>query len=318
MSETLVLGALFAGWYAANIVFNIYNKTSLKSFPMPLTLTTFQFVIGAGLSAIFWITGLVKVPKITGTTVKNILPLAVVHTLGNLLTNVSLGAVAVSFTHTIKAMEPFFSVVLSAMFLGDKPSLPVILTLLPIVGGVAAASLTEPSFNWTGFLSAMGSNLTFQSRNVLSKKLMDSKSTTNEPKLDKMNIFALITIFSGLLLAPFAIAKEGLALLPSSLTAMGIADPNVVYKSAIIAALCFHLYQQVSYLILSRVSPVTHSVGNCVKRVIVIVASVIFFQNPVSTQNAVGTAVALFGVFAYSQIKRFTGKGKGKAASASE
>lgn len=48
-----------------------------------------------------------------------ILPLAVVHTLGNLFTNMSLGKVAVSFTHTIKAMEPFFSVLLSAMFLGE-------------------------------------------------------------------------------------------------------------------------------------------------------------------------------------------------------
>ena len=35
--------------------------------------------------------------------IKGVLPLAVVHTLGNLLTNVSLGAVSVSFTHTIKA-----------------------------------------------------------------------------------------------------------------------------------------------------------------------------------------------------------------------
>ena len=33
----------------------------------------------------------------------SVLPLAAVHTLGNLLTNVSLGHVAVSFTHTIKA-----------------------------------------------------------------------------------------------------------------------------------------------------------------------------------------------------------------------
>jgi solute carrier family 35 protein E1 len=31
----------------------------------------------------------------------------------------SLGKVAVSFTHTIKAMEPFFSVLLSAAFLGE-------------------------------------------------------------------------------------------------------------------------------------------------------------------------------------------------------
>ena len=31
-----------------------------------------------------------------------VLPLAMVHTLGNLLTNLSLSAVSVSFTHTIK------------------------------------------------------------------------------------------------------------------------------------------------------------------------------------------------------------------------
>lgn len=48
-----------------------------------------------------------------------VLPLAAVHTLGNLFTNMSLGKVAVSFTHTIKAMEPFFSVLLSSIFLGD-------------------------------------------------------------------------------------------------------------------------------------------------------------------------------------------------------
>lgn len=48
-----------------------------------------------------------------------IFPLAVAHTLGNLLTNISLGKVAVSFTHTIKAMEPFFTVVLSALILAE-------------------------------------------------------------------------------------------------------------------------------------------------------------------------------------------------------
>ncbi|KAL5076625.1 hypothetical protein RYX36_015609 [Vicia faba] len=48
-----------------------------------------------------------------------ILPLAVVHTFGNMLTNISLGKVSISFTHTIKAMEPFFIVVLSSLLLGE-------------------------------------------------------------------------------------------------------------------------------------------------------------------------------------------------------
>ena len=42
---------------------------------------------------------------------------------------------------------------LSALFLGDKPSLPVVLTLLPIIGGVVLASTAELSFTWKGFLS---------------------------------------------------------------------------------------------------------------------------------------------------------------------
>jgi len=49
----------------------------------------------------------------------SLLTLAVAHTLGNVLTNISICKVAVSFTHTIKAMEPFFTVLLSALFLGQ-------------------------------------------------------------------------------------------------------------------------------------------------------------------------------------------------------
>ena len=37
-----------------------------------------------------------------------------------------------SFTHTVKAMEPLFSVLLSALFLGDIPSLAVVLNLIPV------------------------------------------------------------------------------------------------------------------------------------------------------------------------------------------
>ncbi|KAF6168470.1 hypothetical protein GIB67_005022 [Kingdonia uniflora] len=51
-----------------------------------------------------------------------ILPMAIVHTMGNLFTNMSLGKVVISFTHTIKAIEPFFSILLSAMFLGEVRS----------------------------------------------------------------------------------------------------------------------------------------------------------------------------------------------------
>ncbi|GMI99461.1 PHOSPHOENOLPYRUVATE/PHOSPHATE TRANSLOCATOR, Nitrous Oxide Overexpressor 1, CAB UNDEREXPRESSED 1 [Hibiscus trionum] len=303
--KTLELGLLFGLWYLFNIYFNIYNKQVLKVYHFPVTVTLIQFAVGTVLVSLMWTFNLYKRPKITGAQLAVIFPLAVVHTLGNLFTNMSLGKVAVSFTHTIKAMEPFFSVVLSAMFLGELPTPWVVGSLLPIVGGVVLASVTESSFNWAGFLSAMASNLTNQSRNVLSKKVMVKK----EDSMDNITLFSIITIMSFFLLAPVAIFMEGIKFTPAYLQSAGLNVKEVAVRS-LLAALSFHAYQQVSYMILQRVSPVTHSVGNCVKRVVVIVSSVIFFKTPVSPINALGTGIALAGVFLYSRVKRIKPKAK--------
>nr|XP_023929420.1 phosphoenolpyruvate/phosphate translocator 1, chloroplastic-like [Quercus suber]POE89380.1 phosphoenolpyruvate/phosphate translocator 1, chloroplastic [Quercus suber] len=301
--KTLELGALFGLWYLFNIYFNIYNKQVLKVYPYPVTVTAIQFAVGTVIVSLMWGLNLYKKPNVSGSQLAVILPLAVVHTLGNVFTNMSLGKVAVSFTHTIKAMEPFFSVVLSAMFLGELPTFWVVASLVPIVGGVALASVTEASFNWAGFWSAMASNLSNQSRNVLSKKVM----VKSEESLDNITLFSIITVMSFILLAPVALFMEGVKFTPTFLQSAGL-NVNQIYTRSFLAALCFHAYQQVSYMILQRVSPVTHSVGNCVKRVVVIVSSVLFFKTPVSPINTLGTGVALSGVFLYSQLKRLKPK----------
>ena len=301
--ETLFLGSLFGLWYLFNIYFNIYNKQVLKVLPSPITMTTVQFGVGSVIVLLMWTLNLHKRPKISSAQLLAILPLAMVHTMGNLFTNMSLGKVAVSFTHTIKAMEPFFSVLLSAMFLGEMPTPWVVASLLPIAGGVALASMTEASFNWAGFWSAMASNVSFQSRNVLSKKFMVKK----EESLDNISLFSIITIMSFFLLAPVSFFVEGVRFTPAYLQSAGL-NVQQIYVRSLLAAICFHAYQQVSYMILQRVSPVTHSVGNCVKRVVVIVTSVLFFRTPVSPINSIGTGVALAGVFLYSQVKRLKPK----------
>ncbi|CAL5186244.1 unnamed protein product [Lathyrus oleraceus] len=304
--QSLQLGFMFATWYLLNIYFNIYNKQVLKVYPFPATVTAFQFGFASLVINLIWILNLHPRPNIRRSQFAAILPLVMAHTLGNLLTNISLGKVSVSFTHTIKAMEPFFTVVLSSFLLGEVPTFWVVSSLLPIVGGVALASMTEVSFNWIGFSTAMASNLTNQSRNVMSKKLMSNE----EEALDNINLYSVITIISFFFLVPCAIFLDGFKFTPSYLKSAASQGLNVreLCIRSVLAAFCFHAYQQVSYGILEKVSPVTHSVGNCVKRVVVIVSSVIFFQIPVSSINALGTAIALVGVFLYSRAKRIKPK----------
>ncbi|XP_006338579.1 phosphoenolpyruvate/phosphate translocator 2, chloroplastic-like [Solanum tuberosum] len=307
--QTLQLGAMFGIWYLLNICYNIYNKQVLKVFPFPATVTASQFGCGTLLILFMWGFRLHPIPKISKSQFKAIFTLAAIHTLGNVLTNISLGRVAVSFTHTIKAMEPFFTVLLSTLFLAERPSPWIVSSLVPIIGGVALASMTEASFNWIGFGSAMASNLTNQSRNVFSKKFMDKE----EEALDNINLFSMITIISFILLVPVAILMEGVKLTPSYLQYTAASHGLHVRELCVrllLAGFCLHSYQQVSYMILQMVSPVTHAVGNCVKRVVVIVSSVIFFQTPVSPINSLGTALALAGVFLYSRVKRLQRKPK--------
>jgi solute carrier family 35, member E1 len=64
----------------------------------------------------------------------------------------------------------------------------------------------------------------------------------------------------------------------------------------------YHLYNQVSYMSLDEISPLTFSIGNTMKRISVIVASIIIFQTPVQPINALGAAIAILGTFIYSQV----------------
>uniref|UniRef100_A0A0D9UXC4 Sugar phosphate transporter domain-containing protein n=1 Tax=Leersia perrieri TaxID=77586 RepID=A0A0D9UXC4_9ORYZ len=299
VAETARLGAMIVAWYLLNIYFNIYNKQVLEALPFPYTITAFQLAFGSLIIFLMWAFKLHPTPKLTTAQLAKIAPLAAGHMLGTVFTNMSLGKVAVSFTHTIKASEPFFTVLLSAFFLGETPSLLVLGSLVPIVGGVALASLTEVSFNWIGFWSAMASNLLNQSRNVLSKKLLGGE----EEALDDINLFSVLTILSFLLSLPLMLFAEGVKFTPGYLLSTGLNLQELCVRAAL-AGFCFHGYQKLSYMILARVSPVTHSVANCVKRVVVIVSSVLFFRTPISLVNALGTGAALGGVFLYSRLKR--------------
>ncbi|KAK9996088.1 hypothetical protein SO802_020774 [Lithocarpus litseifolius] len=66
----------------------------------------------------------------------------------------------------------------------------------------------------------------------------------------------------------------------------------------------YHLYNQVATNTLERVAPLTHAVGNVLKRVFVIGFSIVVFGNRISTQTGIGTIIAIVGVAIYSLIRQ--------------
>lgn len=316
-SELLVrlkVGFYFALWYALNVVYNIINKKVLNVLPAPLTVGSIQFGIGALYAALLWVIRLRPTPKLTEKGKGICWRVGFYHSSGQLLSMISLGAGPVSFTHIVKALEPFFSALVSALVFGKWMKLQVYLTLIPVVGGVGYACLKERSFSWLAFWSAMGSNVAFALRAVVSKSAMTGSIGEN---LSSVNLFGLITWAAFFISIPtFAFTEKAsiLGMWNDAVTGENAVSKELLTKNLIVSGLFHYLNNEVMYLALSNVHPVTLAVGNTMKRVFIMVASVLVFQNPVSLQAAIGSAIGITGVLLYSLTKQYYEKLEAAAA----
>jgi solute carrier family 35, member E1 len=213
---------------------------------------------------------------------------------------------AVSFGQIVKAGEPVHAAVTGAILLKEIDHPIVYLTLLPIIGGVALASLKELSFTWKALIAASLANQAAAFKNVVAKK------TTSAPwakALGPQNMYAVVTILAFISTVPVVLAVDGpvLPAIYESLKAKN--ELTNVLKYAILSGLNFYIYNEFSFLALDKLSPVTHSVANTLKRVVIIVASTIVFNTPMTLLGSVGSGIAVLGTLLYSLAKKSYGKG---------
>jgi len=300
LAETFKVGAYFSLWYILNIGYNIYNKQALNVLDYPWTVATIQMAAGIAYFLPLWLLGIRKAPKLSVDDLKTLLPIALCHTGVHVGAVIALGAGAVSFAHIVKASEPVVTCVLNALFLGQILSPTVYATLIPIIGGVAIASLKELSFTWLALGSAMLSNVSSAARGVLSKKTMSGKKIGEN--LDAQNLYAVLTAMSTVILIPLMFALEGTSFFGAFKKVVASGDFTNKSLATLLAlgGATYYAYNEVAFLALGKVNPVTHAVGNTIKRVVIIVASVIAFKTPMSTGSIIGSSIAIFGTLLYS------------------
>lgn len=79
---------------------------------------------------------------------------------------------------------------------------------------------------------------------------------------------------------------------------------TAAFRHAVMSGVCFNLFYDVSFRLLGQLHPVTHAVGNTVKRVVVIGAGAVAFGGGLGgPRGAMGSALAIIGVLAYSVAK---------------
>jgi len=271
--------------------------------PAPLTVGSIQFGVGFLYVALLWLLKLRPKPVLTPRGQQAVRDVGFWHCTGQLLSMVSLGAGTVSFTHIVKALEPFFSAAVSAICFGKWMQPQVYATLIPVVGGVGYACMQEPAFSWISFWTAMGSNLAFALRAVLSKVAMTG--TVMGTNLSPPNMFGLVTAMAFAFSIPTAMIGEGRKIVGLWEKALETQTAVDLWKSIVVSGMFHYLNNEVMYLALGNVHPVTLAVGNTMKRVFIMAASVLVFRNTITLQAGIGSAIGISGVLLYSLTKQY-------------
>ncbi|XP_076653406.1 solute carrier family 35 member E1 homolog [Halictus rubicundus] len=287
-------------WYVISSSSNVVGKMLLSEFPYPLTVTMVQLTSITVYSGPFF--NMWGVRKYTteipwGYYLRLIVPLALGKFLANVFSHVSIWKVPVSYAHTVKATMPFFTVFLSRIILREKQTWKVYLSLVPIVVGVAVATLTELSFNMIGLLSALASTMAFSLQNIYSKKVLQDTG------IHHLRLLLILGRLALILFSPIWLIYD-LRRLIYDPVAHGSADLSYYILGLLFLDGVLNWLQNiVAFSVMSIVTPLTYAVASASKRIFVIAVTLFVLGNPVTWINILGMTLAICGVLCYNKAK---------------
>lgn len=329
-SENLIFAALCIAWYLSSSFTNNFGKQLLNEFSYPVTLTWVQF----GLVSLFCLVGSflglgrLMAPRLP--VLWTIMPLAVFQIVSHILSSIAISRIPVSLAHTIKASSPLITVFAYSLGFGISYSYKVYVSLIPLTLGVMLVCLNEIKFQMTGVLCAFSATFVFVAQNIFSKKLFNQagvggarkesaagidpaakpSKTKGVPKLDKINMLYLSSLIAFLLMTPFWLYVEGWALLQKD----GPRPSSVVYLLFFANGATNFFQCLIAFWVLSLVSPITYSIASLVKRIFVILLSIVYFHDTVRFAQGCGIALTFLGLWMYDDAKREVAKGESKVA----
>jgi solute carrier family 35 protein E2 len=267
-------------WYVASCGLILLNKELLSSEAVnPHELTVWQL----GSTVVYGGAGLAATGKFSRVPpMRYLLGLGALRIVTMICQALSLAHCAASFVETVKSSAPAVTVAFAAVVLQERPTSSVLCTLVPITGGLIMACGTELSFDRVGLIAVLSTNILECLQNVCSKYAL--RESTIEPttlqfytSVAAAGLNLPLLLRGGLVPSSWALALDGLL---------------------------FHFQSVTAFIIMDRLGPTSVSVLNSVKRLVIILVTLWWFQNPLTIGSMVGSAAVFVGAFLYNLAAR--------------
>ncbi|KAK5578337.1 hypothetical protein RB653_008007 [Dictyostelium firmibasis] len=296
-------GISLALWFILNISTLILNKYIYSSlyFYYPITLTAIHmFICWIGSVVVLRVYKLIPLVAVQWRSKQsiNIIILSILFCSNIVFGNVSLRWVPVSFMQTVKSSVPLFTVILTSLFFSNIGGKKVTFTrgtylsMIPIVGGVCVASLSEVNFNQAGFIAALASS-------ILSAVFAIVSGLVLTQQMNALNLLYYMSPISCAILFPLGAFMELEAII-NEWPLYGEGKPILIL---LLSGLIAFLLNTFSFLVIKLTSALTYTVSGNLKVVLSISISILIFKNETNFFNVLGCAIATMGVIWYSNIK---------------
>ncbi|KAJ8102212.1 triose-phosphate transporter family-domain-containing protein [Lipomyces tetrasporus] len=297
-----------AVYFFFNLALTIYNKAVLGNFPFPYILTGIHTLCGTIGCLYFYMQGAFTLTTLSDRENITLFLFSLLYTINIAISNVSLNLVTVPFHQIVRAMTPFFTVIIYVIGYRKVYSTMTYISLIPVVAGVGFATAGDYYFTAMGFiLTLLGAFL------AALKTVVTNRVQTGRLRLSPLELLFRMSPLAFVQCLVYAyFTGEAASLRDYWYNSM---TSTMMIKLLLNGAIAFGL-NVVSFTANKKTGALTMTVAANVKQILTIVLAILFFHLAVTPMNAIGIILTLVGGAWYAKVE-LENKQRNSAASVS-